>query len=335
MYFKELLCYRKIWLGFALSWIMLFHYPLSLGPFQYFASIGYGGVDICLFASGIGCFYSLSADTDIVKFLKRRLKRLAPTYIIFILAWLAFQYLCGKFNFQMAVGNILAIQNFTGNGRDFNWYISAIFLMYILAPYFKIIAQEADLQHKSLFLAFLIVCSIPFWRANTYIITITRLPIYYIGMLFADMCQKDIQISKKHIFSIILSFALGVIMLGCCIIWAEPYLWSYGLYWYPFILITPPLCIAISYLSSVLNKTKATKLVLSFFSLCGEYSFELYLLHILLASCITYTIDVFDLSRYGRLIWMAGLIPLFLGCVILRRASVCITSFLEKSNKNT
>lgn len=319
MRFKDLLRYRQAWLGVALIWIILYHCPLDFGPLGYLKAIGYGGVDICLFASGIGCFYSLSSVSNVVEFMKRRVKRLVPTYIIFMIVWLAYQYILGNFGFQMAVGNLLALQNFTGHKHSFNWYISAIFLFYILAPYFKIIVERASSVRKIVFLVFLLVCSIPFWKADTYIITITRLPIFYIGMVFADMCKNNKQIKGREIIGMVAAFILGIGSLLSCIVFAKQYLWSYGLYWYPFILITPGLCVAISYVSMMLERTKIFKPIVSFLSLCGDYSFELYLVHILLISVISAFIEKYSLSNIRYFLWAAGIVCLFIGCFMLRR----------------
>ena len=334
MYYKDLLRFRQAWLGVALLWIVLFHLPLDLGLLTYPAEIGYGGVDICFFASGIGCFYSLSKEPGIEEFIKRRLKRLAPTYIVFIIVWLVCQYILGNFSIQMALGNLFAVQNFTGLGYDFNWYISAIFLAYILAPYFMLIAKQASYANKVLFLLFLIAFSIPFWRANTYIITVTRFPIFYLGMVFADMCMKEKQISRTHLVCLIVSFVLGAVSLMAAFSFFSEHLWSHGLYWYPFILITPPLCIAISYVSMLLEKTKATKLLVSFLSLCGNYSFELYLVHILLISCISILINALDLSQISNLLWAASSILLIVGCYILRRFTTLICEFLHRNRSS-
>ena len=321
---KDLLRYRQVWLGTALIGVVLFHCPLSLGPFNFLKAIGYGGVDICLFASGIGCFYSLSSDSHIVSFMKRRIKRLAPTYIIFILFWLAYQYIIGNWGLQMALGNLLALQNFTGHGYDFNWYISAIFLLYILAPYFKSIAEQATPVHKNIFLMFLLVCSVPFWKADTYIITITRLPIFYIGMIFANECKKNYQITRSTIVFGGIAFILGITILLLSYVFAKQYLWSYGLYWYPFVLITPPLCLGISYVSMFLEKAKITKPIISFLSLCGNYSFELYLVHIPLFSIIPVLIKKYDLSNINYLIWAAGIVAIAIGCYVLRYLTVLL-----------
>ena len=326
MYFKDLLRHRQTWLGVALLWVILFHLPLDLGPLRCVQLIGYGGVDICFFASGIGCFYSLCSEANILNFMKRRLKRLVPTYLVFIVVWLAYQFVAGNFRLQMALGNVLAIQNFTGHGEDFNWYISAIFLFYLLAPYFKAIVDRATPVGKAGFLVFLLACSIPFWHSHTYIITVTRLPIFYMGMLFADMCKKDMCISTGHVIGMIASFILGAAAIAAAFAWGKQYLWSYGLYWYPFILLTPPLCLAISYLSMLLEKTKITKPIVSFLCLCGDYSFEIYLVHIMLISCISTFIRIFDLSQYSHLIWCGGAVLLFVGCFMLRRVTAWIST---------
>lgn len=334
MYFKDFLRYRQVWLGIALIWIILFHLPLDFGLINILKTIGYGGVDICIFASGIGCFYSLCSEPDAATFMKCRIKKLAPTYLIFIVVWLFYQYLIGNFEFQMAIGNLFAVQNFTGHGQDFNWYISAIFLFYIIAPYLKAIVEKSTTTNKILFLAFLIAISFPFWNSNTYIITITRLPIFYVGMLFGDICMKNTKITTKHIVGMIVAFILGVVSIIVFFKFASQNLWSFGLYWYPFILITPPLCFAISYISKFFEKIMLTKLIVSFLSICGNHSFELYLVHILLISCINVFISKLDMCVNTYQIWLIGGVFLLVGCFILKRFTIIINKLFKIVNKN-
>ena len=328
MRFNHLLKYRQAWLGIALLWVMFFHCPFEFGPLNYLRRIGYGGVDICLFASGIGCFYSLSSEPNIIHFMKRRVKRLVPTYIIFIIAWLFWQYTIGDFNLQMALGNLLALQNLTGHGNAFNWYISAIFVLYILAPYFKIVAQQASTTRKIAFLLFLIISSIPFWNAGTYLITITRFPVFYIGMLFADLCNKNKQIEKIHVICMITTFLLGIGFLLFSFAFAYDYMWGYGLYWYPFILIAPPLCMIISFVCMVLEKAKLTKPMVTFLHLCGNYSFELYLIHIPLFDIIPMIIEKCNLSNCVYWVWGAMcIVCLPVGCFMLRYLATLLSRF--------
>lgn len=332
MYFKDLLRYRQAWLGVALLWIILFHWNLeTAGLLNHLKSIGYGGADICLFASGIGCFYSLTSESDIGNFIKRRLKRLMPTYCIFIVFWLAFKFVTGKFSVQMALGNILALQHFSDHTLSFNWYISAVLLFYLFAPYFKIIIDRSSTFSKYLFLAFLFACSIPFWKVHAHIVMVSRLPIFYMGMLFADVCQKDKKILSKHIVGATAMFLIGLLVLLSSYAIAPQLMWSHGLYWYPFILIAPPLCMAISYVLSRIERIRILKPIITFLSLCGNYSFELYLVHIGLLSLIPVFIENYNLSNISDLVWVAGIIPLVVGCYLLRS----LTSFFNRLYQKT
>lgn len=319
MYFKDLLRYRQAWLGAALLWVMLYHIPIDMGSIRYLKAMGYGGVDICFFASGLGCYYSLTSDSDIGNFMKRRLKRLMPTYVIFMIGWLALQYASGNFGIQMAVGNLLALQHFSGHPNSFNWYVGAVLLFYFFAPYFKVIVDRSSPRGKYLFPLFLIVCSVPFWKADIHIITASRLPVFYTGMLFAEICQQSKRISGRHVFGAMLSFVVGMLSLALFFAWFPQYRWSHGIYWYPFILITPPLCMAISYVLIRVEKFKFAKPIVSFLSLCGDYSFELYLVHILLLTLIPCLIERLNLANVRYFVWLAGIIPLIAGCFILRR----------------
>lgn len=332
MYFKNLLKYRGVWLGIAMIWILLFHTEMNFNHFllNNLRSIGYGGVDICFFASGIGCFYSLSSNPDIGKFMKRRFQRIAPTYLVFIAIWLAYQFYLGKFDLRMAIGNTLAIQNFTGLHNDFNWYITALLLLYLLTPYFKLVIDRTNLWGKLGFLILLIVISIPFWGVTNYIITITRLPIYYIGMLFGYLCQKDIKVRLSHCFIFGLAFVTGIICLMLSCKYYFSFLWSHGLYWYPFILITPPLCMLISYLMSILEKNKITQKFVALLSCIGDYSFEIYLLHIPLVEIIRIIIARNGLSEDGYIHWILAIVPLIVACFVLRKTVKLLEKYIIK-----
>lgn len=330
--YKQLLRYRSVWLGVAMIWIMLFHLPFSLPsqPLSTLQSIGYGGVDLCLFASGIGCYFSLTADSDPGHFLKKRVSKLLPTYLIFILLWLLYRVLDGlEVNFQMALGNILAIQSFTTHSNDFNWYISAILLFYLLAPYLKLFIDRTNSYIKYWFVLFLIALSIPFWFANTLIITATRLPIFYIGMLFADKCQDGVSLSAKGLLYYIGAFAIGTAGLFLSFRYVAGLLWPMGLFWYPFILMTPAICIILSYVMHYVDKVNAGKHLTKILTLIGEYSFELYLLHIPLIEVIEKFITHFQLQKFQILIWMTGIPILALGCYILRRITNFCKSFIR------
>lgn len=71
-------------MGFAILWVMYFHIPLKfateIGWFTH--RIGFYGVDIFLFLSGLGVYFSLMKRPNVLRFYKARLVRILPAYVI-------------------------------------------------------------------------------------------------------------------------------------------------------------------------------------------------------------------------------------------------------------
>ena len=79
MSYSKFFKYRSIWMALAILWIVFYHYGAAVSgriPTN-IKRIGYGGVDIFVFASGIGLYCSLiKSGLDLNKYVHRRLKRL-------------------------------------------------------------------------------------------------------------------------------------------------------------------------------------------------------------------------------------------------------------------
>ena len=316
--------YRNMWMGFAMIWIVWHHSKLLLpiGALNWIKDIGYGGVDICLFASGIGCYYSLSKDPDPYRFIKRRIIRLFPTYLCFIPFWIICKAVADSLPIQAMLGNVFAIQNFTALGNDFNWYVSAIFLFYFLAPFLRgLVNKIHSLPQQILIILLLVLLSIPFWNSNYFIITATRLPIFFIGMLFGKACYRNCTFSRWRICLLSASSVTGVVLLLLFYIKFPDQLWGYGLEWYPFILITPGLCILISFTMSFLDKFRWGRIISFPIGKIGEYSFEVYLIHIFITQIITHMIDVWGWLPNKAYVWLISFGCVFISCIILRFAA--------------
>ena len=331
---KKLLPYRDLWLGIAMAWIVFAHSGYKPGSmlFTYLKAWGYGGVDLCLFASGLGCYFSLDKDPDTLRFLRRRILRLAPTYIPFIALWCVYHYLThGPYPLPALLGNFLGIQNLTGLENSFNWYISALLLLYLLSPLFKDLTDRLSYPRQLLVITFLLLLSVPFWTADTYIITLTRLPIYYCGMVFARMCKEDRSLTPKALAIALLTSALGFALMRFCTDHFESILWSYGLHWYPFLLITPGVCIAISLVGILLEKVKFSKILTTPLATIGKYSFELYLIHVPLYEFLHPRLRELPYPR--NLMWLATLPVIALGCIALKLTANLITSYILRRGR--
>lgn len=325
---KDLLRFRNVWLGCAMVWIVLAHSGFKF-PSELFTTIkawGYGGVDICLFASGIGCYFSLEKDPDLLRFWKRRISRLAPTYLPFILVWCLCRTMTQGLSLPSFLGNLLGIQALTTLGSSFNWYISALLLCYLLAPYLKMLADRLSTSGHSAIMVLLLLLSVPFWTDDNYIIAVTRFPIFYAGILFARHCHGGAQLSIKALFLFLAATVLGFLFLSVSYTRFSDYLWSYGLHWYPFLLITPGLCILISLACTILEKHHISRLFLKPLETVGRNSFEVYLVHAMLFEYLTPVHKSIPIPR--NLLWALSLAAVAVGCLLLKVAAKACTKLL-------
>ena len=72
--------YRNVWMGLAILLVLFYH--TGLGDnfiMNCIRSLAVIAVDIFIFSSGIGCYYSLSKNSNIVEFIKRRFIKLMPS----------------------------------------------------------------------------------------------------------------------------------------------------------------------------------------------------------------------------------------------------------------
>ena len=282
--------------------------------------IGFGGVDIFMFASGIGCYYSLEKDDDCFNFIKRRIMRIIPTYWIFLIVWTIYKVNCSEISWNAILGNFLCVRNFTGLGGDFNWYISAIWLMYFLAPFLKGVVDKIDCAYKFFVgVVLLFLLTICFWDSTTYIITISRIPIFFIGMCIGKNAAEDCWIRKGEMGVLMILAVAGLELLFYFQKNYPDYLWNRAYYWYPFILIVPGLCIMISAFMEVLKKcAKRTGGIVEYIlGITGKFSFEIYLIHVLIFEIMKKNLKVIGMVEYKRSVWVMAILLLIPACLLL------------------
>lgn len=81
--------YRTKLMGIAIIWIMLYHgneigmiLPEPLEIINFVLEKGRGGVEIFLFLSGLGLYYSYSKNPDMKRFYRRRIVRVIFPYLL-------------------------------------------------------------------------------------------------------------------------------------------------------------------------------------------------------------------------------------------------------------
>ena len=80
---KDVSRYRGELMGAAILFIILFHVPLARSDMFFgLRRCGNIGVDMFLFLSGIGLWYSWVKNPSVSHFYKRRLLRIFPTWLV-------------------------------------------------------------------------------------------------------------------------------------------------------------------------------------------------------------------------------------------------------------
>lgn len=131
--------------GFSIITIILFHFcedvekagfgsVASVMTIIYNLALGSSGVEIFLFLSGMGLFYSLSANPRLSDFYRKRLTRILPAYLVFGgIGWLVLDILLRKTGWLQFLLDFSTISFWT-EGNRLVWYISLILILYLLFP---------------------------------------------------------------------------------------------------------------------------------------------------------------------------------------------------------
>lgn len=314
-------------MALAMLWIAVFHatmwFPLKAINFIV-KTAGYGGLDIFLFLSGFGLYYSYKKNSDYISFITKRVIRILPSFIPAIVI------ACVYYGYSIA-DTILEIfmLRFWIFGDLLLWFVPAIMVLYLLFPgYLKLFAKKPAAV-TMIFVILSVLFSFLFWE-HSLIIFFTRIPIFLIGIYFGYLGFSDEEINIWGI-----SIMIGLCLLGFCMLFFffHTYgsdMWSHGLYWYPFILIVPGIivlsCLILKHIP-VLNKP---------LYYLGTVSFEFYLFHELFIKLLISFEKSLPNNSYGipynLIIIILTLTFSFIYKYMIQLCSRRITAFL-KSNK--
>ena len=122
-------------------------------------------------------------------------------------------------------------------------------------------------------IAVALLVSVPF-IGTLKLIVFSRVPIFLIGM-FVSSSLKNVPIKRYQWVIILLSFIVGLFVLFVFYKYLSDYLWSYGLWWYPFIVIAPTLSLLVSKTFAILHRVIHP--ILYLLSILGKSSLEILL----------------------------------------------------------
>lgn len=278
---KDLTAWRDPIKGIAILWVCFFHARLGLNNLPVIGTIqqiGYLGADMLLFLSGYGLYHSLQRPQTLKEYYIRRFKRLLPSYLPIAILWCIIMIplldLSTVQAIRSAVGTLSMMGFIADTPRYLNWYLSLILITLVLAPIVHSFLSNAQKPLLAWALLVFAACMTGLcFVAHNQLILYSRLPIFVLGMGFA-MPRNVTERPKLTLLLNMLGFAAGATVLWLCMNRYTELLMDYGMYWYPGLLMIPPICAAFGFL---FRKIANAKWLIAPIRLLGRASFEIFL----------------------------------------------------------
>lgn len=254
---------RLFLFGIASLWIF-FRHTIHLASFSYFPiiyeifNIGDAGVDIFLFLSGYGLYYSYK-KSSVYSFYIKRFLRIIPTYFFFYILYLA---LHGRGNFGLF--------SFLETMYYEYWYILFILILYCVYPaIYQCIKWGGHFSFWASFTLSLlyIIFDYVHMGGSHMTVYVSRIPVFFIGVLFADKgAVKGSFLNNSYLLTSCLIIGIGAMFLI-----PMEYKCFRRLLYLPLVLGLIPLICGVAHVIPSLIKKGVNYI--------GKISLEFYLLH--------------------------------------------------------
>ena len=192
--------YRGELMGIAMIFIFLFHVALPrYNMFFGLRRIGNIGVDMFLFLSGVGLWFSWMKHPSVKRFFKRRYLRVYPAWLIISCLYYIPHFHGHSFSAWInLIGEVTINWGFWLHGELTFWYIPAMMMLYLFAPsYIQLIRRHP--VYRWLPVVMILWCILvqyvsPIHNAVGHIeIFWSRVPIFFIGI------NKELTIQKRFL----------------------------------------------------------------------------------------------------------------------------------------
>ena len=275
--------FRAEQMGAAMLFVILFHVALDRGdPFYGLRRCGNVGVDIFLFLSGVGLWFSWMKTPDVLRFYRRRLLRIVPTWIVVAMAFYLPDYLgARRFSHSIVdlIGDITINWDFWLHDELTFWYVPAIMALYLAAPWYMRLVQSRPV-YRWLPLLMVIWCVMVQWvlpihHAVGHIeIFWSRVPIFFIGINFGEMVRTRRQLSSDAVWLLLVTFLMT---FGTCLYLEQVRHGQFPLFVERMLYIPFTVCTVL-----VMNRIfrRTPQWVNRLFRFVGALSLEAYLIHI-------------------------------------------------------
>lgn len=270
--------YRKQIMAVGMIWLALFHMWVAFDNKALkfvINTCGYAGVDIFMFLSGFGLYFSYKKDSNYWNFLKKRIIKIFPYNIIICFITMI---LMNK-DFWPTLGDALGLSLFFRIDLS-GWYTSLMLVLYLLTPlYIKLFIKHPKLVYTLVLIPLAIICG--YHENITYTVFSYkwfRIAIYITGIAFAYMYDNK---KKCHEYIWLILFFVGWVLM----VVEYHYFGNWRQHVYPLLLSTPGTVLICGY---VFNKIKILNKPLAYIS---QYSYQFYMIDVLTVQMFYFNYD--------------------------------------------
>ncbi|MDD7336477.1 MAG: acyltransferase [Prevotella sp.] len=210
--------YRGELMGAAMLFVILFHVGLPReDAFYGLRRIGNIGVDMFLFLSGVGLWFSWTKRPSLKHFFTRRYLRIYPAWLIIACLFYIPDFLGSRqfsTNIIDLLGDVLINWDFWLHDELSFWYIPATMMLYLFAPaYMQLIIKHP--VYRWLPVVMIMWCILvqyvtPIHAAVGHLeIFWSRVPIFFIGINFGQAVKEKRCMDGASLWLIVLVFVMA------------------------------------------------------------------------------------------------------------------------------
>ncbi len=282
--------YRSELMGYAMLAVIFFHamdLSLDFGIGSTAANIlsnirlySYYGVDIFVFLSAVGIAMSLSSrKQEFSDYMSRRAKRLLPAYFIVMIPYSLYLIGASRASLSVLIWNSTLLSYWVKPAGGFNWYVTGIMLLYIIAPtWHSFISRSKKRVLLTVSAILIVMCATMILISDNWwkhLDIIYRVPVFLLGLLIGTYIKEERRFGIKGLFANII-----LTILGCGMLYLHFTAERYIPPTFGFLCLVLPLCLGLSVLFEKLP-LGYPRMVLK---TIGNSSLEIYLLNVSLFS---------------------------------------------------
>lgn len=209
--------YRGELMGAAMLFIILFHVGLDRGdPFYGLRRCGNVGVDMFLFLSGVGLWFSWTKHPSLRHFFSRRYVRIYPAWLLMASLYYIPDYINGgghSTSLVDLIGDITINWDFWLHDELTFWYVPAIMMLYTFAPFYMMLISRYPM-YRWVPLLMVVWCVIVQWVLPIHAavghleIFWSRVPIFFIGINMGQMVKEKRRLDSSSVWLLLIIFAV-------------------------------------------------------------------------------------------------------------------------------